>query len=65
VGATYGVPAGGITTVMVNGDARVVPPGPLGAEFKVSGGSGGFLAYTVGRTADALFAAEDIGAPAS
>ena len=64
--ATYTVPAGGIQVVDVEQDTQVsIPPGPLGAEFKLAAGSGGgFIAYAVGLTSDSLSATEDVGNPA-
>jgi hypothetical protein len=63
---TYTVPAGGITQVNVEQDTQTnIPPGPLGAEFKLASGStGNFIAYAVGRTSDDLSATEDVGVPA-
>jgi len=43
-----------------------IPPGPVGAEFKLTSGSAGtFIAYAIGRTADGLLAVEDVGLSAS
>ena len=62
---TYTVPAGGVTAVDVN---QAVTPslgrGPIGAEFRLNAGSGPFLAYAVGRTADGRSATEDYGTQA-
>lgn len=58
--ASYAVPAAGIAVVNVNQAALGLPIGPLGAEFRVSGGSGGFVGYAVGRTTDGRSATEDV-----
>ena len=62
---SYTVPAGGMTTVDVG---QAVTPsigrGPVGAEFRLNAGSGPFLAYAVGRTADGRSATEDYGTQA-
>ena len=64
--ASYSVPADGVTTVQAGEDAGLtLPPGPLGARFTVTGGSGTIIAYAVGTTADGLSATEDAGVPAS
>ena len=57
--ASYSVPAAGIAVVNVNQGASGLPAGPLGAEFKLNGGSGGFVAYAVGKTTDGRSATED------
>jgi len=57
--ASYSVPASGIAVVNVNQGATGLPAGPLGAEFKLNGGSGGFVAYAVGKTTDGRSATED------
>jgi hypothetical protein len=64
--STYIVPPGGIRVVDVDQDTQAsIPPGPLGAEFKLaSGSSGGFIAYAVGLSEDGLSATEDVGNPA-
>ena len=63
--ATYSVAPGSIQQVDVVADTQSsLPPGPLGAEFKLAAGSGGFIAYSVGHTSDNLSATEDVGAPA-
>ena len=64
---TYTVPGGGIATVDPGQDASItIPPGPLGAEYTVSGGTPGtIIVYAVGRTNDNLSATEDVGVPAS
>ncbi len=64
--ATYTVPAGGIQVIDVEQDTQVsIPPGALGAEFKLAAGSGGgFIAYAVGLSSDSLSATEDVGNPA-
>jgi hypothetical protein len=60
---TYSVPAYGITTVNVNGDANNVQ-GALGAEFQIAAGTtGSFIAYSVGTTGDGLAATEDSAIP--
>ena len=62
---SYTVPAGGVTTVDVG---QAVTPslgrGPIGAEFRLNAGSGPFLAYAVGRTADGRSTTEDYGTQA-
>jgi hypothetical protein len=65
--STYSVSAGGITTVDAGQDSSAsIPPGPLGAEFTVSGGNPGtIIANAVARTSDDLSATEDIGVPPS
>lgn len=65
--ASYSVPAGGIASVDVDTDTSAnIPPGPVGAEFKLTSGSAGtFIAYATGRTADGLLAIEDVGLSAS
>jgi hypothetical protein len=65
--STYTVPAGGIATIDPGQDASTaIPPGPLGAEYTVSGGTPGtIVVYAVGRTNDNLSATEDVGMPAS
>jgi len=45
--------------VNVNQAALGLPPGPIGAEFRVIGNSGGFVGYAVGRTSDGRSATED------
>ena len=64
--ATYTVPAGGIQVVDVEQATQAsIPPGPLGAEFKLAAGSGGgFIAYAVGLSSDSLSATGDVGNPA-
>ena len=64
--ASYTVVPGGIQTVDVVQDTQAtIPPGALGAEFKLaSGSSGSFVAYSVGRSSDNLSATEDVGIPA-
>lgn len=64
VTATYSIPAGGVTTAAVNSAVQGLPPGPIGGEFTLAAGSGGFLVYSVGRTADGFAATEDVGTPA-
>jgi len=65
--ASYTVPAGGIISADVGTDTGAnIPPGPVGAEFKLTTGSAGtFIAYATGRTADGLLAVEDVGLSAS
>ena len=62
---SYTVPAGGVTAVDVNqAVASSLGRGPIGAEFRLNAGSGPFLAYAVGRTADGRSATEDYGTQA-
>ena len=56
---SYALPSGGIVVVNVNQAALGLPPGPIGAEFRVIGNSGGFVGYAVGRTSDGRSATED------
>jgi hypothetical protein len=61
----YTVAPGGIQPVNVVDDTQNgIPPGPLGAEFKLASGStGSFIAYSVGLSSDSLSATEDVGNP--
>jgi hypothetical protein len=64
--ANYSVPASGITTVNVNQDIQPsLTPGPIGAEFTVTGGAGRVIVYAVGQTVDNLSVTEDVGVPAT
>ena len=56
---SYALPAGGIVVVNVNQAALGLQSGPVGAEFRVLGNSGGFVGYAVGRTSDGRSATED------
>lgn len=60
----YSIPAHGIATVDVGHDLQLVPGGAVGAELRLTAGAGGFLAVSIGLTADGRAAYEESAIPA-
>ena len=60
----YSIPAGGLATVDVGQELQMVPSGAVGAELRLTSGAGGFMAVSIGRTADGRSAYEEAAIPA-
>lgn len=57
--ATYAVPPGGVALADPSQSLTALPPGPVGAVLRLSGGSGGFVAVAIGQTVDGLSLTEE------